>query len=385
MAYDDQSDSCWQAAENATPFGQVNKSSNSFPTKVEELFRSLLNSNADAFVIYDMDGAAQYMNDAFTEIFGWRREELLGRRIPFVPDHEKATAQMYIRLLFSGEIDRCVFETQRLTRDNRLLDVRISGSCYNDGQNKPIGMLSIINDITLRKKAEKALANSEKMLERLSAQILNAQELERKRVARELHDGIQQSLTGIKYKLENALAEMPQIHSGPNASLQAIVPLIQNTLNEIYNITMNLRPSMLDELGLISTIEWFRTEFLATHGDVEISWRIGVKEDEIQDHCKIMIFRIIQEAFNNIVKHSKANRVRLELMKRDRNLELSIKDNGIGFNAEEYLTETFQKGGIGLSSMQERAKLSGGGLHLVSKEGEGVQITARWPIRNRLM
>ena len=250
-----------QAFENAA-LNQVKKSANVFSTKVEELYRSLLNSNADAFVIYDVDGAAQYVNDAFTEIFGWRREEIMGRRIPFVPDNEKTTAERYIKLLFSGEIDRCVFEAQRLTRDNRLLDVRISGSCYNDRCNRPIGMLSILNDITPRKKAEKALASSGKMLKRLSTQILCAQELERKRIAQEIHDGIQQSLTGIKYKLENVLAEMPQTKSGVGASIQAIVPLLQNTLNEIYNITMNLRPSMLDELGQYQLLNGFAQNFI---------------------------------------------------------------------------------------------------------------------------
>lgn len=349
-------------------------------TEAEELYRSLLNSNADAFVIYDMQGCVQYMNDAFTEIFGWQREELMGHPTPFVPENQKKQADEQRQMLFTGETGRVVFETQRLTKDNRILDVRISGSCYYDRNGNLAGMLSILNNITRRKKAEKALANSERKLKKLSAQILLAQESERKLVAQDLHDGIQQSLTGIKYKLENALAQMAFDESGPVASLKQIVPLLQNAIDDIHKITMNLRPAMLDDLGLIATIEWFCQEFHLTHPDIFIESDITLYEHEIQEDSKIVIFRIIQEAFNNIAKHSDADHVRITLSVRNQHIDLMIKDNGIGFGHDLLISEEGCKRGLGLSSMQERATLSGGMLCFSTGTGKGFLVRASWPL-----
>ncbi len=128
----------------------------------EDLYRSLLNSSADAIVIYDLEGSVEYLTPSFTRIFGWTLEELKGKKIPFVPDSEKKATEGVIKKLFSTKEPIRGFESRRLTKDGRLLDVSVSGSLYADASGKPVGVLVVLRDITERTKAEKAIRDSEK-------------------------------------------------------------------------------------------------------------------------------------------------------------------------------------------------------------------------------
>jgi PAS domain S-box-containing protein len=350
-------------------------------TRAQELYRSLLNSCADAIVIYDMEGHAKYISEAFTQIFGWDEEEILNKRIPYVPDSEREVTMTQIQNVITGATGRGSFETKRFTKDGRLLDIRISASRYHDQEGKPAGLLAILSDITERKKAELALAQSEQQLRLLSAQLLTAQENERKRLAQELHDGIGQSLTAIKFRVENCIQLTSE--SGDTThleSVRAIVPAIQDAVEEVRRISMDLRPSILDDLGILATITWFCREFQATFSGISITKKISVREGEIPGHLKIVLFRILQEALNNVAKHSRADSVRLYLRKRNRNLELVITDNGVGIDRTARLAAEVGKTGFGLASLRERTEQSGGVFVLQVRKGMGTGIRCSWPM-----
>ncbi len=345
----------------------------------EELYRSLLNSCADAIIIYDMDGNARYVSESFTQIFGWTREDVLGKKIPFVPDTEVDKAMREINALLSGYIARSVFETKRFTRYGSLLDVRISGSRYNDHEGKPAGMLVIHTDITKNKRAEEALARSEKQLRLLSSQLLIAQENERKRVAQELHDGIGQFLNIIKFRIDSALDEIEQDASSQRLlSLKSAVPLIENAIDEVKRMSMDLRPSVLDDLGILATLRWFLREFQTAYSEIQIETTIGIEEGDVPEPLKIVVFRVLQEALNNIAKHSRADRVYLSLLRTSDGLVLAIRDNGTGFDRDAALSPEEPERGFGLASMRERTELSGGSFCLTSRIGGGTEICASW-------
>lgn len=345
----------------------------------EELYRSLLNSCADAIIIYDMEGNAKYVSDSFTQIFGWKREEVLGRKIPFVPESEVELSMREINALLSGDISRSVFQTKRFTSDRTLLDVRISGSRYHDHEGNPAGMLVIHTDITKNKRAEEALARSEKQLRNLSSQLLIAQEYERKRVAQELHDGIGQFLNIIKFRIDSVFDELQQVVPPPNLeSLQSAIPLIENAIDEVKRISMDLRPSILDDLGILATLRWFLREFNKTYSEITIERDIGIQEEDVPHPLKIVIFRVLQEALNNIAKHSQADRVDLSLKTTDQYLLLIIRDNGVGFDQEITLSAGKPGKGFGLASMRERTELSGGFFSIHSEPGAGTEICASW-------
>lgn len=145
----------------------------------EQLYRSLLNSSADAIVIYDMDGNARYVNPAFTRIFGWTMDELLGRRIPFLPDSERDASMAIINQLIEEGTPCSGFETKRSTRDGRLVDVSISASRYHDHEGVPAGMLVVLCDITHRKHVEEALRRSEEKYRDLYAEAQQTSKLYR--------------------------------------------------------------------------------------------------------------------------------------------------------------------------------------------------------------
>lgn len=141
---------------------------------------------------------------------------------------------------------------------------------------------------------------------------------------------------------------------------------------------MDLRPSVLDDLGILATIGWFTREFQKVYSHISIEKEIHLLEDQVPDPLKIVLFRVIQEAMNNIAKYSKADLVHLSLQKTDGTIELAIQDNGQGFNLMEVLSVEGSKRGLGLTSMRERTELSGGSFVVESTRGRGTVIKAIW-------
>jgi PAS domain S-box-containing protein len=233
---------------------------------------------------------------------------------------------------------------------------------------------------TTRKTSEEALAQSEKQLRSLSRQLMTAQEDERKRVAQELHDGIGQSLTAMKFEVENAMrkiaADVPENHLGP---LTGVFPLIENVIEEVSRIAMDLRPSILDDLGVLATIGWLCREFGKTYSGIHLKKQIELEENHIPEIRKIVIFRILQEALNNVAKHSQASLVEVRLLEKDARVELIVQDDGVGFDRDTALFTETGRQGFGLASMKERARLSGGSFFLEAAPGTGTILRASWP------
>jgi signal transduction histidine kinase len=142
---------------------------------------------------------------------------------------------------------------------------------------------------------------------------------------------------------------------------------------------MNLRPSILDDFGILTTIGWFCRQYESTYSEIRVKQEINIGEDEISDSLKTIIFRILQEAMNNIAKHSKANGVVIALRKADQAIELIVRDNGRGFKREEVLSRKRSSRGLGLDSMRERTELTGGRFAIESGDS-GTVIEASWPL-----
>ncbi len=143
---------------------------------------------------------------------------------------------------------------------------------------------------------------------------------------------------------------------------------------------MDLRPSMIDDLGLLPTLSWFVNRFGEVYSQIRTQLNMPVEEQEIPSALKIVIYRITQEAMNNIAKHSRADLVRVSLLKRDAEMEVTIHDNGHGFSLEKVNSQESTRTGLGLSSMKERTELSGGSFEIESNEGHGTTVRASWPL-----
>jgi signal transduction histidine kinase len=222
------------------------------------------------------------------------------------------------------------------------------------------------------------LRESEGQCRLLSSQLLAAQETERKNIAREIHDSIGQTLAAINFGADSVLAELRRGNSGDAiAKLENVVSMIRNASDEIRRIQMDLRPSMLDDLGILVTLNWFCREFEKVYSTIRVEKRIGIEEEEIPQPLKITLYRIIQEAFNNIAKHSRGDHAVLSLEGNRSGIVLTIEDNGQGFDPEE-ARKRYRKG-MGLSSMRERAEFSGGNFSIESGMGKGTTLRMTWP------
>jgi signal transduction histidine kinase len=255
-----------------------------------------------------------------------------------------------------------------------VTDVLYHATVYKNEVGEIQGVFAAARDITARKRAEEALRESENRLRLLSSQLINVQEAERKRIAREIHDSIGQTLAAIKFGLESKLSQMGAGAPPPGVSIEDIISLAQNGIEESRRIQMDLRPSILDDLGIIATIGWFTREFQKVYSHISVEKEIQIEENDIPAALKTSLFRIIQEAMNNVAKHSKADLIQLILKKAKEKIELSIEDNGMGFDLENI------KQGLGLTSMRERTELSGGTFEIESVPGRGTTIRAQWTI-----
>jgi signal transduction histidine kinase len=225
-----------------------------------------------------------------------------------------------------------------------------------------------------------ALARANEALRNLSLRLLSAHEDERKKIAGEIHDTLGACLGAIKFKIENTMQQIGESAPATSGSLRLITPVIQEGIEECRRIQMDLRPPMLDDLGLLATLSWFCRRFETIYSHIRPEQEIGIDEAEIPAPLKIVIFRVIQEAMNNVAKHSKADRVRLFLRRRNERMELILQDNGRGFNPEGVLGSENTRRGLGLTSMRERVELSGGSFAVESAEGKGTTVRASWPL-----
>jgi signal transduction histidine kinase len=186
-------------------------------------------------------------------------------------------------------------------------------------------------------------------------------------------------LTAIKFALEEKVSLMDEkMVMQSDVSLEQIVSMVRDTIEEIHKISTNLRPSLLDDLGIVATIHSVCRDFQEIQSDIQLKPKIYIKEEEIPESLKNVIFRILQEALNNALKYSRSGTVWVSLQRTDGVLELSVEDNGIGFDEKNILSEESQIRGMGLGSMKERTELSNGSFEIQSIKGKGTKISATW-------
>jgi PAS domain S-box-containing protein len=334
--------------------------------KTEELDQ-FFNVSLDLLCVANTDGYFLSLNPPWEKILGYTREELMAKRfLEFVhPDDVDRTR---------GAVSTLVSQQKVYTFENRY---RSKDGTYRwlEWSSSPAGKLiyAAARDITERKQAEEALRKAHDRVRFFASQCLTAQETERKRIAGELHDSIAASLGAMKFELEKVTEDIKQGYGGPE-SLQNLASKVTEINNEVRRITADLRPSILDDLGIIAAMNWFCREYERTYSHISVEKQIAVSENEVPESLKTPIFRISQEAMNNIAKHSKASLVNLSLRKEDNKIVLAIQDNGRGFDLD-----TAGKG-LGLTTMRERAQLSEGAFDLESIIGKGTTIRLSWPL-----
>jgi len=343
---------------------------------VEHIFRKSIEESTPAGIFgISRQGRQIYVNRGFCEMVGWSEEELLNAAYPFVfwPQSMIEGAAGDFDTLTRNVLSSSGIELRFERKNGEHFWGLVSGTALKDSRGHPAGFLMSVADISAQKRAENAMRE-------LSSRLVNRQESERKFVAQELHDSIGGKLAAVKYSIEKIISEI-QPHADPlKTSLEDVLSIVHDTIVETQRIYRNLHPAILDDLGLKAALQSLCREFVEIYDNIVVKSLFEVPQDRIQDPLKILIYRIAQEALNNVAKHSQADRVEISLRLVGKKVVLAIKDNGKGFDRDKAQAMGVQERGLGLESIKERTTIFGGTLEIQTAPGKGTAIRVSWPL-----
>ncbi len=228
-------------------------------------------------------------------------------------------------------------------------------------------------------KATQSIEDANKLREQLLKKLISAQEEERRRIARELHDEASQSLAALAINLEDIADTLPARYKGARDRLAVLKERAVTTLSGVRGLALELRPSALDDLGLSAAIDWYARDYLKKRG-LEIKVQIIGQKVKLPPYTETMLFRIAQESLTNIVKHAEATSVSVELQFTTSKVIIRVEDNGKGFDTEATLAKAGMRRNLGIHGMMERATLLGGTLTIKSHSGQGTVLLVEVPL-----
>jgi PAS domain S-box-containing protein len=337
----------------------------------EEQLQALIDSSPLALVEFGMDTRIRLWNPAAERIFGWTREEMLGRGgLPLAPPEKRAESEELFARVLAGESVND-YETVRQRKDGTLVDVSIAAGPVKDPSGRVIGNMVAYTDITERKaqEAEVHRLNAElhNRLEELAAsraRIVTAGDVERRRLERNLHDGAQQRLVTLSLSLRVALAKLDSDPAAARAALVDAGEELAVALEELRELARGLHPAVLSERGLRAAVETLA-------GRAPVPVEIDISADRLPEQVEAAAYYLIAEALTNVAKYAQASAVRVRVTADDGRVGVEVSDDGVG-GADA-------SGGSGLRGLADRVESLGGSLEVSSPPGVGTTLRAEIP------
>jgi PAS domain S-box-containing protein len=327
-------------------------------------------------LLVDEDHTVISANEAIHSQLGVKREDLIGGYCPKVvhgtdspfpgcPLEESAEKNMAIEREIYDQVSRhwvmsAIYPTRVLTPAGKRV------------------FLHVVIDITERKQAQEQLRISHDQLRSLSAHLESVREEEKRVIARDLHDETSQLLASLSAHLEAATRSLPDGSERTRSLLKTAQTISTTILDEIHKLIYELRPSVLDKLGLIAAINSLIDNYLSVLG-IKVKFKTSGKERRLLPSSEIVLFRIIQEGFNNIAKHARAKKVQVNMHFGKKSIKIRIQDDGVGFNVADTLEMKDRSHGWGLIGMRERVELVNGSLIINSKPDVGTELVIEVP------
>jgi PAS domain S-box-containing protein len=344
----------------------------------EGRLRGILDSAMDSIITVDESQRVVLFNDAAETMFGWRRDEAMGSALAnFIPER--------FRPAHAAHVER--FGETRTVARRMGGSLRIVTGLRRDGEEFPIDAsisqieesgkrfyTVILRDITARLASEEALRRSRDELQALGAAAHMTREQEKSRIARELHDELGQLLTMLQMDVAWCKEALPYGSEAFETRLDRMETLLKSTIAATRRIAADLRPLMLDDLGLVPSLEWLVENFSQRTG-IACELSVGERELALSKAHASAIFRIVQESLTNIAKHAEASHAEIVLQRDDDELVVRVADDGVGFSPQA----PRKPGSLGLFGLRERASLIGGEASIISAPGEGTTIVVRLP------
>lgn len=366
----------------------------------EERYLELVDTISEGVVIQDKKGVITSANERFLELIGYKRQEVIGRPLsaflgegwlrkveegavqggPTAPTSAKAQTSPSARAsLKSGGEDRWrSLELAWKRKDGKRVYTVLSRRPIHDPKGRFEGYVSVLTDITERRQVELELRRSQEELRSLSHHLQSIREEESKRIAGEIHDVLGQQLTALKIDLSwlaSRAASLGESGQEMEEKIRAMSDLVDKTIQSVQKISAELRPVLLDDLGLGPAIEWLAQDF-ENRTKIQCRVHMGESELDLDPDCTTALFRISQEALTNVARHARATAVEIHLGEENGALILRIGDNGKGIKEKEISAPT----SLGLMGMRERIRPFGGQLEIVGSPEKGTVLSVAVPL-----
>jgi PAS domain S-box-containing protein len=314
------------------------------------------------------------------EIFGWKESEVLGKNmfaLKMIYEKDKSIVEQQVEELLNGSGDRNQMLNRNYTKEGNVIYCEWYNSALRNQQGNIVTILSLVHDVTERRNAEETMHQSYQQIRSLTEHLQNIREEERTYIAREIHDELGQQLTVLKMDVAWLSKKVNGKNDAVEEKIKDLLNLLDNTVQSVRRISSELRPGILDDLGLAAAIEWHLNEFEKRSG-VQTHFNYPEEERQLPGPVKTNLYRIFQESLTNVARHAQASEVTVNLAQQDGQITLTIKDNGQGF--DQHLAG--KKRTLGILGMKERAAMMGGTYEIQSEPGIGTNISVVIPLPN---
>jgi PAS domain S-box-containing protein len=368
------------------------------------LLAAIVDSSDDAIVSKTLDGVITSWNAGAERLFGYTASEAVGQNISFIiPVNRRSEETVIIERIRKGErIEH--FDTVRVHKDQTPLDISLTISPVRDASGKIVGASKIARDISQRKRTERELRESEERyrtladaldtqvqfrtqelerrnseLRELSGRLLESQDVERRHIARELHDSAGQTLAALGMSLARLAQDAKNNPDQLTKGIRDAEGLVQHLTQEIRTTSYLLHPPMLDEVGLSSALSWY-VQGLAERSGLQIALKVSENFGRLPSEMELLIFRLVQESLTNIHRHSGSKTALIRIEREGNNVQVSVEDQGSGMSPER-LAEIQSRGtGVGIRGMRERVRHFLGDL-VIESNGSGTKVYATLPLK----
>jgi PAS domain S-box-containing protein len=338
----------------------------------EQRFRSYFDLAAVGFSITGRDRRILAVNDEYCRILGHSREELLQKTWAELTHPEDLFEnEEKFNLMMAGKTDAYTLDKRFVRKDGQIIHGTVSARCVRGPDGSPDYFVSLLLDITDR---YQAALREQQARQEFTQQLIASQEAERQRIAAELHDSLGQNLSVIKNRAQLAL-QHPGLTSDAARQLEAIERVVAEAIAETRSLAHNLRPLHVEQVGLTDSLGVLIRE-VSQSSDIHFARRLENVDDLFTGSAATNVYRIMQEALNNLIKHSRAREAAVTLERDVRSVRLRVADDGVGFDTGRART----RGGLGLSNIKERVNMLGGTLTIQSAPGQGTQLTVELPM-----
>ena len=346
----------------------------------EKLLRDITAVMGEGILVMDREGSLLFMNPEAERLLGWSEMELIGKDVHQIIHHHRtdgkggAHEECPILGIFRHQEKRLHSEDETFIRkDWQPINVSYVATVIEE-QETLIATVLTFRDITQRKQMENELKASRKQLHEFSVFQQTVRENERRHFARELHDELGQALTALKFDIAWMKTQCLCNNQKVTEKLSAMTNLVGSTVESVRRIAEDLRPCMLDDLGLAAAIEW-QTELFQARTGIQCELHRNREEFDLNGELTTALFRIVQEALNNVAKHALAKTVQVVVEEANGRIGLEIRDDGKGFEARQVGKRSF-----GLLGIKERVKILDGAVEVTSQPGQGTQIRVSIPV-----